>query len=63
MATPKNGTAKAGFTVELTMTKETKGTFVYTSDAADTPIPSVYIRKTGFPNGAPKMLTLVATEK
>lgn len=39
--------------VELGYKKETPGTFVFTNEDHDCPIPSVYIRKTAFKGAKP----------
>ena len=48
--------------LELNKIKETKGTFVYGSDKEDAPIPSVYIKKAAFPDGAPAKIKLTIEE-
>jgi len=53
-------------TIQLTLkkVKDTKGTFVFGDDNPDAPIPSVYIKKSAFPEGCPQTLkvTLEAGE-
>jgi len=45
--------------IDLTFRKSTKNTYVYSDDAEDAPIPSVYIKKSAFPEGeAPVSITL-----
>lgn len=43
--------------INMTLTKETKGTFVY--GAADTAIPTLYIKKEAFSGPAPKEIQVV----
>lgn len=38
---------------KLKQARDTKGTFVFKNDDADAPIPSLYIKKAVFPDGAP----------
>lgn len=44
--------------VKMHLAKETKGTYVYADSADDTNVPSIYIRKTAFPDGPPETITL-----
>ena len=45
-------------TINMEWSKSTKGTHVYSSDAPDAPVSSIYIKKSGLPSEAPKKLTL-----
>lgn len=42
--------------IELTLERDTKGTFVFKSPDKSDVISSLYIRKEGFPKGAPKKI-------
>jgi hypothetical protein len=44
--------------VELTLTKETKGTFVYASKDENPLITSLYLQKSQMPAEAPKKITV-----
>lgn len=50
--------------LEVTMKfkKETKGTFVYENTEKDTPVTSLYIKKTSMPSVAPRILIITITE-
>lgn len=54
--------AKNKITVKLTKDRETKGTYVFKSDADNTPVPSIYIRKSAFSGDAPQAITLTIEE-
>lgn len=45
----------------LTMTKETKGTFVYGTDDPFAPASSIYVKKTAFGKGQPVPQTITLT--
>ena len=44
--------------LELTLSKETKRTFVYKTDDEDSPISSLYLMKSHMPSEAPKRVTV-----
>ena len=44
--------------IELTFSKETKGTFVYKTEDKESPINSLYLMKTHMPAEAPKSVTV-----
>lgn len=48
--------------VTLTKSRDTKGTFVYKDDSDNTPVPSLYIRKSAFKGDAPEQITLTIEE-
>lgn len=48
--------------VNLTKARDTKGTFVYKDDSDNTPVPSIYIRKSAFKGEAPERITLTIEE-
>lgn len=48
----------SGFNTTMTLGRDTKGTFVYKNDAEDTPIPSLYIKKSAFKGEAPQSITI-----
>ena len=48
--------------VTLTKARDTKGTFVYKDDSDNTPVPSIYIRKSAFKSEAPERITLTIEE-
>lgn len=45
--------------IVLTKAKETKGTYVYSNP--DAVVPSVYVKKDAFPDGAPAKLEMTLT--
>ena len=45
-------------TIKMEWSKSTKGTHVYASNEPDTPVPTIYIKKSGLPSEAPKSITL-----
>lgn len=47
---------------KLKLERETKGTFVFKDDAADAPIPSLYLKKSAVEGEAPKEITLEIKE-
>lgn len=49
------------FTTKLTKSRDTKGTYVYKSDADDAPIPSLYIKKSAIKGDAPETITITAS--
>ena len=44
--------------VPMTFKKATPGTFVFEAADPDAPVTTLYIRKTGMPDGAPKTITV-----
>lgn len=54
--------AKSKITVKLTKARDTKGTYVYKSDADNTPVPSIYVKKSAFTGDAPESITLTIEE-
>lgn len=50
--TAKANGGGAGLTVAMHLDRETKGTFLYASDDPNAAVTSMYVRKTGLPNGA-----------
>jgi len=46
----------------LTFKKETKNTVVYENTEDNAPVPTLYIKKSAFPDGAPDEITLNITE-
>lgn len=57
-ATAKVTASAPSTKTEMVLVKETKGTFVYGDDTDGTFIPTLYIRKGAFPNGAPASITV-----
>jgi len=51
----KNGEVK----IQMTLTKETKGTYVYGNP--ESVVPTLYIKKEAFDSSAPKVITLIVT--
>ena len=51
----------AEFNVEMELSKETKGTFVYASSEEDSAIPTLYIRKSAYPDGAPDSINVTVS--
>lgn len=47
-----------GTTVTLVKNRETKNTYRFDSADEDSPIPSLYVRKSAFPNGQPESVTV-----
>ena len=45
-------------TIKMEWSKSTKGTHVYANNEPNTPVPTIYIKKTGLPAEAPKNITL-----
>lgn len=45
-------------TVTLTKNRETKNTFRFDDPNEDSLIPSLYVKKSAFPNGAPESVTV-----
>lgn len=45
-------------TINMNWTKSTKGTHVYANIEPDSPISSIYIRRSGLPSDAPGTITL-----
>jgi hypothetical protein len=43
---------------EMTLAKETKGTYVYAAVADNSAVPTLYVRKTWFDDGAPESIRL-----
>ena len=44
--------------VKMEWSKETKGTHVYANNESDTAVPTIYIKKNGLPEEAPRSITL-----
>jgi hypothetical protein len=44
--------------VEMKFDRSTKGTHVFTAEDDNAPIPTLYVRKSGFENGAPEGVTV-----
>jgi hypothetical protein len=53
---------KTSVTVELDFERETKHTFVFSTEKADAPITGLYVQKTGMPGGAPKAIKVTVEE-
>lgn len=45
-------------TVTLALNRETKNTYRFDAPEEDAAIPSLYVRKGAFPNGAPESVTI-----
>jgi len=45
-------------TIQMEWSKSTKGTHVYANNESDTPVPTIYIKKSALPSEAPKKITL-----
>ena len=45
-------------TIEMQWSKSTKGTHVYANNESDTPVPTIYIKKSALPAEEPKRITL-----
>ena len=45
-------------TIQMEWSKSTKGTHVYANNESDTPVPTIYIKKSALPPEAPKNITL-----
>ena len=45
-------------TIEMSWTKSTKGTHVYANDEPDSPVSSIYIKRSGLPSETPANITL-----
>lgn len=59
VAAKKKAVEFEGFDVEMKLTKETKGTFVFSATDEDAGITTVYIRKEAFGEAdAPKTITI-----
>jgi hypothetical protein len=51
--------ARGMIVTEMTLAKETKGTYVYAAVADNSAVPTLYVRKMWFPNGtAPESIRL-----
>lgn len=46
----------------MKLERETKGTFVFKNDEDNAPIPSLYIKKSAFSDGAPKSIIVEVKE-
>ena len=57
--TRKSAAKAVTIDVPMTLTKETKGTYVFGADEDDAAVTTVYVRKSGFPDGPPTNITLV----
>lgn len=45
-------------TIKMTWVKSTKGTHVYSNDDLDTPVTTIYIKRSGLPSDAPANINL-----
>ena len=45
-------------TIEMNLSKSTKNTHVYADDTLDPPIPTIYIKKTHFPDTPPQQIKI-----
>ena len=45
-------------TIKMEWTKSTKGTHVYSNDQPDSPVSTIYIKRSGLPSDAPATITL-----
>lgn len=46
-------------TVKMSLAKETKGTFVFHADAENAAVPTLYVKKSAYPNQqAPKKISI-----
>ncbi len=45
-------------TIKMNLTKSTKGTHVYANNEPDSPVSSIYIKRSGLPSEAPGSITL-----
>lgn len=54
-------TATATVTVSMSLEKETPGTYRYADATEDSVMPTLYIRKGAFPQGAPQSITVSVT--
>lgn len=45
-------------TVQMTLTKSTKGTHVYNDNGSETPIPTLYIKKEALPSPPPATIKI-----
>lgn len=45
-------------TIKMEWSKSTKGTHVYANNESDTPVPTIYIKKTALPQEEPKNIML-----
>lgn len=59
--TTRKSAASNSITVEMTLSKQTKGTFVYSADDDDAAVTTVYVRKSGFTSDPPDEITLTIT--
>lgn len=57
----KSNSKESALVVAMHQTKQTKGTYVYGADEDDSPITTLYIRKEGFPEGAPENITVTVS--
>lgn len=53
---------KTGFKTKLTKSRDTKGTYVYKNEEDNSPIPSLYIKKSAFKGDAPEAITVSIEE-
>jgi len=44
--------------IKMDWTKSTKGTHVYANNEPDTPVSTIYIKRSGLPDDAPKKISL-----
>lgn len=45
-------------TIKMDWTKSTKGTHVYTNNEPESPVSTIYIKRSGLPSDAPATITL-----
>ena len=45
-------------TIEMNWVKSTKGTHVYANEEANTPVTSIYIKRSGLPTHPPKNISI-----
>jgi hypothetical protein len=49
---------KVGISVVMKFAKSTEGTHVFKSEEDGAPIPTLYVKKAGFPDGPPDSITV-----
>jgi len=62
MATAAKKTSAKTIKVPMTFERSTKGTHVFTAEDENAPIPTLYVRKSGFDNGTPPESVTVTIE-
>ena len=50
-------------TIEMKLTKSTKGTHVYGDDSENAPVPTLYIKKGALPDKPPAKITVVISHE